>query len=79
VLAEVNRCPPDKAPFAVDDQSQPAAFVKECESMVACVAAGAAFAAAGDRARSHQFLQLRDWQTQALGDKPGLYLDTGTG
>ena len=58
-VAEVNRCPSDDAPLAVDDEPEPSTAAKEGEPMSPGIIFDATLAAAGDPGRAHQLLHLR--------------------
>jgi len=53
-VAEVDRRPPDDAPLAVDDESEPTAAPKEGEPIAPGIMIDATLVPAGDRAGTHQ-------------------------
>jgi hypothetical protein len=65
-VSEVDRRPTNDAPVAVYDESEPATAAKEGESMAPGIIIDASLAAAGDRARTHQRLHLREGHPKPL-------------
>jgi hypothetical protein len=74
-IAKVDRRPPYDAPFAVDDQSEPASAAKEGEPMTSCIIVDATLASARDCTRVHQPSHLGERYAKPLCYELGSDLD----